>query len=187
MRGTADFLPASARSGPALVVSVVSRTVAVSILALPRRGPVVFRILSPGRLRLILGDPRRFRRIDFEQRKERGSDVRRGMPGAQQAIDKLVVFFEPPALERLAHFIKEDARAALFHLIRSRNRFAANAPFGKAHDVLKLPDLTAFGESDRATCSSGATRASDAVDVILGVLRQIVIEDHFEVIHVEST
>ena len=88
-------------------------------------------------------------------------------------------------LQRLAQRIVKAVRPLLLHFLLGGNSLAPDLALGEADDVLHLVDLAARDERDRPSAAARAAGAPDAVDVIVAVVRQVVIEDHLDVVHVE--
>ena len=107
------------------------------------------------------------------------------MPGVEKTVHKLVVLFEFPGLENTANFLKERIAAACFESFERGHVLSFNVALREAHQVLEFPDFATVGKGDRFSRAACAPGATDAVHVVLAVLRQVVVEDDFEVIDIE--
>ena len=95
------------------------------------------------------------------------------------------MFAEFGGVERVAQFFEKHIFTRFLDLIERGNVFAADLKFGVADEILEHPEFTAADEGERATRLARAASATDAVRIIFGVVRQIVVEDDFEVIDIE--
>ena len=89
-------------------------------------------------------------------------------------------------LKGFAEAADERAGAGFFDFV-GRGRFGAvDAHFGVPLDVVDLKEFAAGDEGDGASAASGASGAADAVDVIFDVVREVVVENDFDIFDVDA-
>ena len=54
-------------------------------------------------------------------------------------------------------------------------------------DLADLVDLPAIGKSEGSALSAGTTGSADTVHIVLDILRNIVIDDSFHIIHINTS
>jgi hypothetical protein len=99
-----------------------------------------------------------------------------------QVLLRLVIFLA----EGPAHAVQNDAFPGLLDLPGGRRLSPLHLDAGEPFNLLDLEDLTTGGERDRHAAAPRSTRASDPVQVILRVVRQIVIEYDFDIIDIDA-
>ena len=117
---------------------------------------------------------------------ERGRDVGGIKAFLQEPFDEVILFFVFADGQRGAQLFKKQARADFVDLIHGRNLSALNPHVGVALDVADLKQLPARHERDGSTGAAGAARPPDAMDVILAVIGQVIVEHDLDVVHVNA-
>ncbi len=74
---------------------------------------------------------------------------------------------------------------ASFDLFRSRHLRAADTALCETLDVLEPVNFAAGDKCHRLAAAACATRPADPMDVIFAIVRQVVVEDYFDVVDVE--
>ena len=128
----------------------------------------------------------RFGVVVAEEMNQRGGDVGGDVALIEQAADEGVLTLVFALLEGLLERVVKTVGAFFLHFLLGGNSFAADFAFGEANDALHLVEFAARDEGDGAATAPGAARAADAVDVVVAIVREIVIEDDFDVIDVEA-
>ena len=77
-------------------------------------------------------------------------------------------------------------RRQLRHVLVGRRRHDGNALVGQPLDTLELAALAAVAERDRNARGAGARSAADAMDVALGIGRQLEVDDMGHALHVDA-
>src|SRR5258705_13634905 len=115
-----------------------------------------------------------------------GSNVSAIKPCFEQTFEEVVLPLEIRALERGANFVEKHIRASLLHLSHRGWLAAVNPGIGITLDIADLKHLAAGSERDGAAGFAFATGATDAVHVILPIIRKVVIEHNFDVLDVNA-
>ena len=95
-------------------------------------------------------------------------------------------FVKFAAGEQRAELVEENIFARLRDFVFRRDLAALDADVGEALDVADLKQLAARHQRNRLAALARAPGAPDAVDVIFHVVRQIVVEHHLHVVHVNA-
>src|SRR5438445_5462261 len=98
---------------------------------------------------------------------QRGRDVRGAKTFFEEAFDEMILPFEVGALQCRAEFVEKYICTGVFDFA-DRGRFAAlNLRLREALDVVDLKHLASGHERNRASAASSASRATDAMQIIL--------------------
>ena len=79
--------------------------------------------------------------------------------------------------ERVADLIEHAGHALFLHLVPGGDVAAADADLGEAFDVLEAIDFASADEREGDAFAPGASGASDAVDVVFGIVGEVEVDD----------
>src|ERR1700677_2590635 len=118
----------------------------------------------------------------LEHMYERGGDVGREKTLIEQSPNQRVLALVFSGLERFPQRVVKTVGALFLHFLLGRHPLAADLALREADDVLHLVELAIRHEGDRASAAPSPAGAPDAVDVVVAVVRQVVIEDHLDIV-----
>ena len=95
-------------------------------------------------------------------------------------------FFKSTFGDALAHGIDELLGEPIFHLLDRRDLGPDDGLSRVALDRLDAVDVASVDEGNGLARAAGATRTADAVDIVFGVLWQLVVEDEIDVVHIDA-
>src|SRR5688500_15549914 len=84
-----------------------------------------------------------------------------------------------------AEFVEHNIGAGFLDFADGWGFGAVDLRAGKPLDLLNLKQFTAGGERDRPPAAAGTSGAADAMQVIFRVVRQVVVEDHLNVLDID--
>jgi hypothetical protein len=113
-------------------------------------------------------------------------DVGAGEAFFEQAFDEVILAFEVTVFQSGAEFVEEDVGAGFLHFVLGGRFAVVHFHLGIAFDGIDLKEFATGGEGDGAATAAGAAGAADAVKVVLDVVREIVIEDDLDIVHVNA-
>src|SRR3954466_7299868 len=117
------------------------------------------------------------------------NERRRDIGGAESFLEKnfeqVILFAILAGLQRLAQPADQGAGAGFLPFLGGRRFAAMNACFRITLDMVDLKEFAPGDEGDGASAPTGPTGAADAMDIILHVVRQIVIENDFDILDID--
>src|SRR5690606_13321927 len=166
-----------------VVVAAARRTRAT--LALLERARLAGRArLARGRL---VAGLQQQRHVALQQARQGGGDLGRAhVVLGRIAVDQLAVFLQATGLQGTADALEEPRHAAVVDRLHGRQAHLLDRLPGGALDRAQHALLARGDEQDRLAAASGAAGAADAVDVALGVVRDVVVEDVADPLHVQA-
>ena len=117
---------------------------------------------------------------------QRRDDVGAGVALLEHTVDDAVLGTELFPVEGGAEALEEHALARLLDLVERGHALAPQGQARVADHVLQAVDLAPADEGEGPSGAAGAPGAADAVGVVLGVVGQVVVENHFKVVDVEA-
>ena len=115
-----------------------------------------------------------------------GADLGGLKPLLHEAVGELGLVGKFPRGEDVPHLAKENLGTLSLDLGRGRNHSATNAGVGEFLKILDLVDVAAAHEGRGHSLASSTTGATDPVDIVLGIMRKVVVDDYFKVIDIDA-
>ena len=148
------------------------------------------RRVSRPRLLLMLRPRRRRLRLDRLRRREvledRRGHIGRIMAEADESLHERSPARGRPARHRRLQGFKEGGAPPRLHRRRRGHRLAADPRLREPLDHPQLVVATSRHERHRPPLAAGTARAADAVHVVFGVAREVVVDDELEVVDVDA-
>ena len=116
----------------------------------------------------------------------RGDDVGAVEAFFEEAFNGVVLAVEFADLEGEADLVEHEVGAGFLDFFHGRDAAALDAHVGEALDVADLEKLAAGDEGEGHAAAPRAAGAADAVDVVLDVVGEVVVEDGLDVVHVDA-
>ena len=120
------------------------------------------------------------------EREEGAGDVGSGVPLIEKALDLGSVGIVGTGFEEILESFENDVGALSFDFFLGGDPGVGDRLPDVALHVLEAVDVTAEDEGNRAPGPPRPSGAPDAVDVVLGVLGEVVVEDDVDVVNVET-
>src|SRR4051794_26200761 len=118
--------------------------------------------------------------------KQGGGDVRRTEPFFEQSFDQVILSFELAAFERSAKLVQERICPRLFH-VPGAGRFSTVNPYVSVTlDVAYLKHLPARCKRNGSATATLSSGPANPMHIILPVVRQIIIEHHFDIVDINA-
>ena len=87
----------------------------------------------------------------------------------------------------LLHIVQDFLRLDRSHIIQGWDRLRNDLCLTESLDVTEFVDFASDCKAERTSLSSGTSGTPDSVYIILVILRDIVVEYRFHVVHVDSS
>ena len=117
---------------------------------------------------------------------ERGADLGRLESLLHETVGELRLIGVAAGGEDLPDLLEEDLGAAPLDFGRGRDHAATDAGVGELLEVLDLVDVASAHEGRRHTLAPGAAGTADPVDVVLGIVRQVIVDHHLQMVDVDA-
>ena len=118
---------------------------------------------------------------------DRGGDLGRRISLLQQSLYEQHLSWELSCLQRGSELVEQGVGPPALYRLRGGHLFPTNLCLGESLDRLQLVDARTRHERYRPTLSARPACTADPVDVVLGIIRQVVVDHEFEVIDVDAT
>ena len=103
-----------------------------------------------------------------------------------QVFQQLVMPLEFARLNRVVQRFHQTIGVLLFEFFQSRDGDPCDSGFCESDNLLQSAELTTADQADRLATLPGSARSADSVDIIFGIVGQLVVEDDFKIVDVES-
>ena len=137
---------------------------------------------------------RKFRRrglldagLSEQKREESRADLRGLKPLLHQTIGELGLVGVLARCKKSLNLAEHLLGTLSFHLGRGWDIRPADTGVGELLQILDLVDIASGHERGGHPLLAGTTRASDAVNVVLRIMREIIVDDHLKGIHIDTT